>query len=387
MPANPKIRKTFFFVLGTAAFLLVLPFLLPLALPFLIGLCVALLAEPLVRALQDKAKLPRWLSSILCVGGILALFGTVLYFLLRVLFGELTEFSRQMPELLLQLEAPIRQIRLWLERLVSRLPMRTAQALNRQITELFSGSSYLMQTLSRRLVALVSGVLSKMPGALIGTVTTLLAAFFTSSSLPDLKIYLEKKMTEARHGKFKTFSCRIKKTLGCWLLAQLELTGISCAVLCVGLAILRVDFWLLFGVLIALIDALPVLGAGVVLIPWALLSFLQADSALGIGLLILCGCVTVLRSALEPKLIGQKFGLHPLISLAAFYVGWRVMGTAGMILFPIATVLTGQIYSVLRPEQKPQIHGNETPNRTDSRKSAPSPVPTLQQSSKKQTEI
>lgn len=363
MPANPKVRKTVFFVLGVTVFLLALPFLLPLALPFLIGLCVALLAEPLVRALQNKAKLPRWLSSILCVGGILTLFGTALYLLLRVLFNELTELSRQMPELLAQLEAPIGQVRLWLERLISRLPTRTAQTLTEQLSELFSGSSYLMQTLSQRIVAFVSNLLSKMPGALIGTVTTLLAAFFISSSLPELRAYVQRKLTEARHGKIKDFSCRIKKTLGCWLLAQLELTGISCAVLCFGLAILRVDFWLLFGVLIALIDALPVLGAGVVLIPWALISFLQADSALGIGLLVLCGCVSVLRSALEPKLVGQKVGLHPLISLASFYVGWRVMGAAGMILFPIGTILTLQIYTLLRPEQKPQLQSTATPEK------------------------
>lgn len=364
MPAKPKVRKTIIFVLGIAVGLLLLPVLFPLVLPFLIGLCIALLAEPIVRMLQTKAKLPHWLSSVVSVGGLLLLFGTVLVFAVRVLFHELIAFSQQLPELLAQLEAPITQIRHWLEALASRLSPRSAKMLTEQFSALFSGSSYLVQSFSRQAVGTVSGLLSKMPGLLIGTVTGLLAAFFISSSLPELKQLLQKKLTKAKYEKATTFMCRVKKTLGCWVLAQLELAGISCVVLCIGLAVLHVDFWLLLGLLIAVIDALPVLGAGIVLIPWALIAFLQSDARLGIGLLVVYGCVSVLRSALEPKLVGKKVGLHPLISLASFYVGWRLMGAAGMVLFPIATVLTGQVYTLLRAEPQQRLHSSTAPERT-----------------------
>lgn len=350
MPVNPKVRKSVFFILGTAAALLALPLLLPLALPFLLGLLAALLAEPAVRVLQTKGKLPRGLASVLSVGVLLLLIGTALFLLLRVLLGELTDLTQQLPELLSQLQTPIAKLRQWLEGLFSRLPSRTARAFSDRLSGLFSGSSYLMQTLTQRLLAFASGLLSGMPGVLIGTLTTLLAAFFLSSSLPELRQNLQRKLTGARHEKLVAFTCRMKKTLGCWLLAQLELAGINCAVLCVGFVILRVDYWLLLGIVIAVIDALPVLGAGLVLIPWAVIALLQTESALGIGLLILYGCVTVLRSALEPKLVGEKVGLHPLISLAAFYVGWRLMGAAGMLLFPIGTVLIGQVYLLMKQE-------------------------------------
>lgn len=350
MPVNPKIRKTALFVLGTAAVLLTLPLTVPLALPFLLGLGVALLSEPIVRFLQNRAKLPRALGSVLSVGALLLLLGTVLFFLLRVLLNELTDLSSQLPDLILQMKAPVERLQQWMQSLISRLPARTAQALTDRLSGLFSGSSYLMQSLSQRLLGFLSGLLTGMPGAMIGTVTTLLAAFFTSASLPELRAALQKKLAKSRLRKLSGFACRVKKTLGCWFLAQAELAGISCAVLCAGLALLRVDYWLLLGLLIALIDALPVLGAGLVLIPWALLAFLQSDQALGVGLLLLYVCVLLLRSALEPKLVGEKVGLPPLVSLAAFYAGWRLMGAFGMILFPIGTVLIGQIYSLLKPE-------------------------------------
>lgn len=354
MPINPKIRRTAYITFFTAAVLLLFPFLLPVLLPFLIGLCAALLAEPAIRMLRRRTKLPRWACTGICVGGLFLLLGTGLFFLLRVLVRELTDFTRQLPDLLTQLEAPVTRLRLWLEGLVARLPAQTAQAVSERLTDLFSGSSYLMQTVSQWLVGTVSGLLSRMPGTFIGIVTTLLAAFFISSSLPELRQLVQRKCTETRYEKIADCACRLKKTLGGWLAAQLELAGISCVALCVGLAILRVDFWLLFGLLIALIDALPVLGAGVVLVPWAILSFLQADTSRGIGLLILFGCVSVLRSALEPKLVGKKVGLPPLVSLAAFYIGWRLMGALGMLVFPIAAVLGGQVYLLVR-KPPPQL--------------------------------
>lgn len=362
MPIKPNFRKTVPYLCLAGAVLL-LPFFLPLALPFVIGLGTALLAEPAVRRLQMKTRLPRGVCSFLCVGGVLLLFGALCWMLLRILFGEISDLSRRLPDLLAQLEAPLSQIRAWLESLVSRLPERTARSLQKSIADLFSGSSYLMQSLSRWLVSFASSLLSKMPGVLIGTVTTLLASFMISGTLPELRSFLRGKLPQKKLENLSVFKGRMKKTLGCWLAAQLELMGIACAVLCIGLLILRVDFWLLCGIVIAFVDALPVLGAGTVLIPWALIAFLQEKSVLGIGLLILYGCMSVLRAALEPRLVGQRMGLHPLISLAAFYVGWKLMGTLGMLVFPIGAILTAEVYSLLHPKPQPVLHTAAAPEK------------------------
>lgn len=362
MPAKPNLRKTVPYLCLAGAILLA-PFLLPLALPFLIGLLVALAAEPVSRQLTLRTRLPRGACCVLTVGGILLLAGTVLYLLLRVLFGEITDLSRRLPDLLAQLDAPLLQIRAWLESLVSRLPERTARSLQKSISDLFSGSSYLMQSLSRWLVGFASSLLSKMPGVLIGTVTTLLASFMISAALPEIRSFVRRRLPQKRLEHLTGFRCRMKKTFGCWLLAQVELMGVACGVLCLGLLILRVDYWLLCGILIALVDALPVLGAGAVLLPWALIAFLQENSALGIGLLVLYGCVSVIRAALEPKLVGQRMGLHPLVSLAAFYVGWKLMGTFGMVLFPIGAILAGEVYGLLHPKPQQTPHGGAAPEK------------------------
>ena len=96
--------------------------------------------------------------------------------------------------------------------------------------------------------------------------------------------------------------------------------------------------------LVALVDALPVFGTGTVLLPWALFSLLSGDWKLAIGLAVLYGLVSAVRSLLEPRLVGQKAGLPPLAALFAMYVGFRALGLWGMILSPLAAIFLKQLH-------------------------------------------
>lgn len=91
--------------------------------------------------------------------------------------------------------------------------------------------------------------------------------------------------------------------------------------LALGLLLLRVDLALVLSALIALVDALPVLGTGTVLVPWALVSLLGGNWKLALGLAVLYGVIWLVRSLLEPRLIGSRVGLPPLAALLSLYVG------------------------------------------------------------------
>ncbi len=107
----------------------------------------------------------------------------------------------------------------------------------------------------------------------------------------------------------------------------------------IGLSVLRIRYAFLLAVLIALVDTLPLLGTGVILIPWGLGALLLGHPALGVGLLILYGICTILRQLLEPRLLGQGLGLHPLLSLFAMYAGLRLFGIWGMLAGPFVAAL------------------------------------------------
>jgi len=85
---------------------------------------------------------------------------------------------------------------------------------------------------------------------------------------------------------------------------------------------------------ISFIDAFPVLGTGGVLVPWAIYEFLTKDIRMGVSLLILYVIVLVIRQMIEPKVVGEQIGLHPLMTLITMYLGMKFFGLPGLIFGP-----------------------------------------------------
>mgnify|MGYP002576778305 FL=1 len=111
-----------------------------------------------------------------------------------------------------------------------------------------------------------------------------------------------------------------------------------------GFLLLRVELSLLLAGLVALVDALPVFGTGTVLLPWAVLALLGGDVRMSVGLLVLYSVISLVRSLLEPRLVGARVGLPPLAALVCMYVGFQALGVLGMLLAPLAAVLARQLW-------------------------------------------
>ena len=123
--------------------------------------------------------------------------------------------------------------------------------------------------------------------------------------------------------------------MGRWLGAQAKLIAVTFLVLALGFLLLRIENALLWAALVALADALPVLGTGVILAPWSIVCFIQGQNVRAVGLLGVCAVAVLLRSILEPKLVGKQLGLDPLVTLGAIYLGYRLWGLPGMLAAPL----------------------------------------------------
>ncbi len=359
MQLKPLPKKILTAALTALAVLGAVTVALPLLFPFLLAYALALAAEPGVQALSRGGRMPRCLAAAITVTGLFAGVGLVLWFFCRVGFSELQGLVRQLPQLLQALQGPTESVRLWLEDLAGRLPDGFGPAAQAWVDRLFSGGSLLAGELTARLTRLVSGVVTGLPGKVMGLVTTVLATYMISSSLSQVKSWLRTRLPPAWVKKLGQIAARIHTALGSYCKAQLKLMGLVFVLLTLGLWVLGVDFPLLFGALIALVDALPVFGSGTVLLPWALVAFLQADKVRGIGLLLLYATLTLTRAALEPRVVGRQMGLHPLLTLMAFYLGYRLMGVAGMILLPIGAMVSKQLVDLLEPVRERQSPGHE----------------------------
>ncbi len=127
--------------------------------------------------------------------------------------------------------------------------------------------------------------------------------------------------------------------LGGYVRAQLILMSITFCELFIGLSVLNVKYSFILAIIIAIVDAIPVFGTGTVLLPWALISLLSGSYKMALGLLIIYAICLTVRQLLEPKIISSQIGLHPLFTLFAMYVGFRLIGLIGMILGPVAAII------------------------------------------------
>lgn len=319
-----------------------LRYLLPVFLPFIFAVLLALCAEPLVGFLVRRCRMPRWLGSGLGVCIALVLVVLCALMLGALLLKELSSLAGVVPDLEDTARQGIGLLRGWLTGIADRTPEGVQPILNHCVDGIFSGSSQFLDRITLWLLGFASGVLKALPDSALGLGTWIIASFMISAKLPWLKKRAASLLPESWKEKYLPAFKQLKSSLGGWLLAQLKLTGITACVLSVGFLILQIRYGLLWAAVISLVDALPILGTGMVLVPWSVVCFLQGDTLRAIGLLGTYVAALLIRSVLEPRLVGKQLGLDPLITLVALYTGYRLWGLGGMLLAPLLAVTLTQ---------------------------------------------
>ena len=142
-------------------------------------------------------------------------------------------------------------------------------------------------------------------------------------------------MSDIRHGLISVMGKYIR-SYGLILL-------ITYCIIFIGLSLLRVEHSPIIALLIAFLDILPVIGVGTVLVPGSVISLALGNKFLGIGLILLFVVNAVLRQLIEPKIVGKSLNLHPLVSLAAIYLGYAIFGFMGLFILPLVAVAVSAV--------------------------------------------
>ena len=275
---RPGAGKIFSWIILFLLFWAGLRWLLPLTLPFLLGLGLALAAEPLVALLRRRLGLPRALGAGIGVVGAFAGLAVLILFLGAFLLRELTALGGILPDLEAAVRAGLALLEDRLLGLASHAPMSLQPLLYRHVTELFSGGSALLGEAGKYILSLAGGILSHVPDSFLTLGTALISGCMLSARLPQLRrwcaLHLE------REGMMPMLEAlkRVRRAVGKWLLAQLRLAGVTLLILTLGLILLRVAYAPLWALGITLLEALPILGTGAVPLPWRKATRLQGSS-------------------------------------------------------------------------------------------------------------
>ncbi len=309
--------------------------------PFLLGTALALLAEPLTRKLESGGRFSRKPAAAVSVSVSLLVGVAALYLGGRLAIQGLSRFANNLPDL----QGSLQSVRSSLHSLVEAGPEGAKEILHRAVENGFADGQALLGKVAQVAAGSVAAWVGKLSRWAIQFGTAILAAFFLSARLPKLKSWIYSKLPNVQNGIRTLRAC--KSAVAGWGKAQLKLMLLCYGVVSVGLYIIGIRNGFLIGALVALVDAVPMLGTGTVLIPWAVVQFFQGQTYKGVGLCLIFLVSFALRAFLEPRLVGKQMGLDPLVALVAIYLGFQIWGILGMLLFPVAFAVGKNLWTEL----------------------------------------
>ena len=204
---------------------------------------------------------------------------------------------------------------------------------------LLRGGGNMASEISGKIVDGVSAAAGHIPGICMNLFLTLIATMLMELEFPNICAFLEAQVPKRFKAYVHGMQQYVMGTLGKYAFSYCLILGMTFLELTVGLLLLRVEGAVVIAFIIAILDILPVLGTGMVLLPWAVIAASSGNLPLGIGLVALYVVVTVVRNIAEPHLVGRQMGLSPVVTLIAMIVGLQFLGIAGLFLLPIATAL------------------------------------------------
>lgn len=327
-------------LLAAAAFLVLFKGLLP----FLLAFLLSCLLEPAVCFLTDKLKFKRTLAAALVLLLSTALLLLVLWFLLRRLWYEFDLLRNFFPQLFAAVESLLSR----LEGLLYRFSVAAPPALQSTVDNALAGASAQlngwMSDLSSKIITGLASTAGTLPRMGLFALTTLLGCFLIISGRPTLLAFLRRQIPPQWLPKLGQTVQKTKIALWSWLRAQGILIAGTFLLLATGFLLIGVTPALLLAGGVCLLDALPIFGAGMVLVPWAMVQLIVGNYLRGGCLLVLYAAILLFRSLLEPKLLARQTGLPPLAALLCMYMGFTLFGVPGMFLIPLLAVVLRQLH-------------------------------------------
>lgn len=310
-------------------------YLLPIVFPFLMGGLLALAAEPGVRFGVKKLHLPRGVATGVGVSMTLILSVGIVSLLGALAVKELGVLAGTLPDMEQTLQQGMDLLENGLMRLSYHMPDGIQKAVAGGVSELFGNGTVIIRQVTRRLPSAVSSVFRWLPDGALSIGTGILAAFMISARLPKLRERVKGCIPDRWKKKYLPALARVRHSVWQWVKAQGKLMAVTYGVVALGLTVIGIRYGFFWAVLVAVVDAVPVLGTGTVLVPWAVVELLWGEAFRGVGLLAVYAVALLLRTVLEPRLVGRHLGLDPLLTLLFLYIGYRVWGIPGMILAPM----------------------------------------------------
>lgn len=333
------ITFAYYAVIALVAFVAI-RYALPMLAPFVIGAAIAYLLRHPIRLLHHKLSVPYKGAAVIVVLLFYAIIGSLLVLASIKAASWLADTIANLPTMYQTHAKPfLQEVSTNLERIFRDLDPDVMSVMEDLGEQLINSTGSLISSLSGSAVGALSGAASSLPGLFIQLVLMIISTFFIAIDYETIKAFLLRQLSE----KSKTLLWEIKSyvagTLWVCIRSYAIIMSLTFVELAIGLSIVKINHAVLVAALIAVFDILPVLGTGGIMIPWTVLTVIQGNLPLALGLFLIYVAITIIRNIVEPKIVGGQLGLHPVVTLSSMFAGVQLFGVVGLFGFPIGLSL------------------------------------------------
>ena len=370
--------KKLYFILYIVLVLIVVYLLFKLGIflfPFTLALFFSILTQPFSRFLEKKLKFSQKIATIVSIILFLVIFLAFISLSALRLSGEIYKLSINLNKYSKDFQS------LWnhtIDRVYSLLGY-FPEGFDEQVKSSINGFIRMGTSKLGSFINSLINFITSIPTIILYICITILSTFFISLDKKKIMTFLEQQFPETWIKKVYNIKREMFNVLGSYIRAQIILMTICFFELLISFNLLsflkfNLPYPLIFSIIICIIDALPILGAGAVLLPWSLISFATGDIKLGLALLGIYFLVLSVRQMLEPKLISQNLGVHPLVTLISMYSGFKFFGVIGFLIGPVVMIILKNVFSReleigFFREIFTEIHEDDEKSKSDSNKS------------------
>jgi sporulation integral membrane protein YtvI len=325
-------------IICAAAFGIILlfgKFILPAMLPFLIAWGVAMLTRAPADAISDKIGVSKKLiRSVLSVMLMLLLVGGAIFIVAKIAseaweFFSLATENGMISDFLDSVTAPIGN---FFEKLG--IPDDLEIAIGESIGKITSG-------ILSKSAEVITDIASAVPKIVFFLFVTAISSVYFSVDLESINAFIHRKLPEKIDSALVKFKRSAFDAMAKYFKSYLIIMFITFGILLVGFMLLGNPYALLLAFITSVFDILPLIGTGIILVPYSVIAFFGGRSGIGIGALVLYAVCTVAREIAEPRIVGKNLGMHPLLTLILLYAGLNIFGFYGLIALPFGAVLFG----------------------------------------------
>lgn len=309
-------------------------------LPFIIGFAIAYLLKPITNWLTKFTRMKyKKVATFVIILFYLILVGLVILAVASV-WGPTVKFVKFLPVLYQRdIEPLFVSLNIWLVEAVDDLSPETAASFTEAFNNLTGSLATVVRNTSGYLIGKVSGIAGGIPLFVITLVFSIASSIFISLDYNNISTGLLRQLPLETQKNLIDIKEFLSETIFKLIKAYGILMLITFVELCIGLLILRVDYAIYLAILTTVLDVLPLIGVGGILVPWAVIEIFKGDIVLGVGFLILWGVIYIVRSIMEPRVVSGQVGLHPLLTLTAMFAGYKLFGIIGFVIAPLTVLL------------------------------------------------